>query len=215
MTSTHTKVFFDFDSTLIDCESLDILAKKKGVFEEVDTMTKQAMNGEVPLESMFAQKMSTISPSRQEALETAYECISHITEGARDVISLLHTHGFEVHIISSGFHEIIDPITHILSIAETRVHANTLAFNSDGTYSGIAPDSPLTQSSSKPTLISSLISPTDTTYMIGDGMTDAACASVVTQFIGFGGHVVRDNVQKCSPIYITQKNLTAIIPYIQ
>jgi phosphoserine phosphatase len=29
MTSHYTKAFFDFDSTLIDCESLDLIAEKK------------------------------------------------------------------------------------------------------------------------------------------------------------------------------------------
>lgn len=213
MSQTH--LFFDFDSTLIDCESLDLIAHKKGIFERIDAMTRRAMNGEVPLESMFSEKMSIISPTYTEMLESAYECLSHITDGARDVITLLQSRGITVHILSSGFHEIIDPVVHVLNIPAECVHANKLQFDAEGKYVCIDPSSTLTHTTGKPDYISRHTLPNDTTYMIGDGMTDAACASVVTQFIGFGGHIVRDNVQKCSPIYITQKNLTAIIPYIQ
>mgnify|MGYP000896903877 CR=1 FL=1 len=210
----QTHVFFDFDSTLITCESLDLIAQKKGVLKDIEAMTNQAMNGEVPLESVLDKKMSIINPTHNEMLEAAYDCLSHITSGARDIIILLQSHNIIVHILSSGFHEIIDPVAHVLTIPPQHIHANTIQFDEKDNYVCIDPTSILTHSNGKPTYISQHTTPNDITYMIGDGMTDAACAPVVTQFIGFGGNIVRNNVRKNSNIYITEKNLTAIIPYI-
>lgn len=38
---------FDFDSTLMDGETIDLLAKAYGKEEEVSKITKEAMNGEL------------------------------------------------------------------------------------------------------------------------------------------------------------------------
>jgi phosphoserine phosphatase len=184
------------------------------VLVQIQEITDQAMNGEIPLEAMFTKKMSIISPSKQDITYAVAMCKERFTPGALETIKALREHNIEVFIISSGFHDVIDPVANILGIDSDHVIANNLLFQTDGTYAGIDPTSRLTTSDGKPKTIVDYITNTDTTVIVGDGMTDAACAPVVTQFIGFGGAARRSNVEKVSDIYITEKNLAAILPHI-
>ena len=52
----YKQIFFDFDSTLVKLETLDVLAQMKGIGEEVKVLTEASMNGLVPIEEVFEKK---------------------------------------------------------------------------------------------------------------------------------------------------------------
>ena len=208
------KVFFDFDSTLVTCESVDSIAVRKQIFHNIEHLTNAAMNGEVPLEAIFTKKIDLIAPSRAD-IESAIDlCRRSITEGAVETIATLLQHGVTPYIVSGGFKEIIDTIAEtIFDIPSSQVIANTLQFDHDGAYTCIDPSSPCTMSNGKALVLEQHKTPDTTLYMIGDGMTDAVCRDVA-EFIGFGGVVVRPAVSAVSPIYITHSDLRAVLEYI-
>lgn len=210
----HVQVFFDFDGTLVTCESIDSIAEQKNILHEVEELTKLAMDGDVPLESIFSKKIGIIAPSRSDIQGSIDLCLQSITPGALETIETLRSHGATLNIISGGFKEVIDVVAEtVFGIPSDCVFANSLEFNDDGTYHSIHPSSPCATSDGKPNVIREHIKPSTRTIMIGDGMTDAACREVC-EFIGFGGVSHRLPVEAVSPIYIKEMDLTAVLPYI-
>ena len=57
-------ICFDCDSTLSKIEGIDELAKQVGMGEAMSKLTDAAMNGEVPLEAVYQQRLSLIRPNR-------------------------------------------------------------------------------------------------------------------------------------------------------
>ena len=51
----YDEVFLDCDSTLTATEGIDELARLKGMEEAIERLTRRAMEGEVPLEEVYAQ----------------------------------------------------------------------------------------------------------------------------------------------------------------
>jgi hypothetical protein len=74
-------------------------------------------------------------------------------------------------------------------------------------------DSPLTISAGKPQIVTELIGKDfGRTLFIGDGMSDLHTRSVVDLFVGFGGVVRREKVERGSEVYVTAKTLAPILP---
>jgi hypothetical protein len=80
-----------------------------------------------------------------------------------------------------------------LGVPTDRVHAVSLARDSDGTMSLLDGDQPLSTQRGKPLTVHQLGLATPT-VMIGDGSTDAAVRGVVTEFIAYTGVARRENV---------------------
>jgi phosphoserine phosphatase len=59
-------IFFDLDSTLVKIEGIDIVAKWCKVGTTVSTLTKQSMDGLVPMEKVFEKKIRLTAPSYQD-----------------------------------------------------------------------------------------------------------------------------------------------------
>ncbi|MBI2443909.1 MAG: HAD-IB family phosphatase [Candidatus Magasanikbacteria bacterium] len=210
---TYNKIFFDFDSTIISCESLDLLADMKDIGEEVRRMTKLSMDGVVALEDVFSKKMSLISPSKNDIEFILNKCKSLLVDGMESVISVLLSFEKDVFILSSNFHCIVDPIAEVLHIPSQNVLANNLQFL-DGKYNGMNTDSLLATARGKAQTIKQYINKSDRVVMVGDSVSDSYCREVVDLFIGFGGVEKRAAVQAVSDVYVEHKNMLTILPVI-
>ena len=210
---TYNKIFFDFDSTIIACESLDLLADIKGVGEEVRQMTKLSMDGVVALEDVFSKKMSLINPSKIDIKLILGKCKSLFVDGVESVISVLLSFDKKIFILSSNFHCIVDPIAEILHIPSKNVLANNLYFR-DNNYNGMDKNSLLATARGKVQTIKQHINELDHAVMIGDSVSDSYCREVVNLFIGFGGVEKRTAVQAVSDAYVEHKNMLTILPFI-
>lgn len=94
---------FDMDSTLIDIECIDELAKIAGVWEEIAPLTERAMRGEIDFESSFRQRVGLLGKLPASALEEVYERKLHLNPGAEHLIRELQRHGLQTMLITSGF----------------------------------------------------------------------------------------------------------------
>ncbi|MCJ8312109.1 MAG: phosphoserine phosphatase SerB [Saccharospirillaceae bacterium] len=95
-------VAFDMDSTLIEAEVIDELAKEAGVGEEVSRITELAMQGKLDFNESFIQRMALLKGLDESVLEK----IAHnlpITEGAERLIRTLKQFGYKTAILSGGF----------------------------------------------------------------------------------------------------------------
>ncbi|PCJ32467.1 MAG: phosphoserine phosphatase SerB [Moraxellaceae bacterium] len=95
-------VCFDMDSTLIEAEVIDELAKHAGVGEQVAAITEQAMQGEIDFTESFRQRVALLKGLDASVLETIAEQLP-ITEGAEHLISTLRALGYKTAILSGGF----------------------------------------------------------------------------------------------------------------
>jgi phosphoserine phosphatase len=95
-------IVFDMDSTLIQCEVIDELAKAAGVGEQVAEITEAAMRGEIPFNESFERRLATLT-GLDESVLAKIAAELPITEGAERLISTLKSLGYRVGILSGGF----------------------------------------------------------------------------------------------------------------
>jgi phosphoserine phosphatase len=95
-------VCFDMDSTLIDAEVIDELAKAAGVGEQVSEITEAAMRGEMDFKQSFAARMALLKGLDETVLAGIAENL-RLNEGAEKLISSLKKLGYKTAILSGGF----------------------------------------------------------------------------------------------------------------
>jgi len=125
-------VIFDCDSTIIQGEIIDELAKVAGVGETVKEMTIKAMNGEMSFTEAVKKRVSLLRGLTVEQLEILSRGI-HLTPGAEELIATLHRMGYKVGVISGGFSFFTDYLKKHLNL--DYVFANELAVE-DGVVTG-------------------------------------------------------------------------------
>ncbi|HIO93177.1 MAG TPA: phosphoserine phosphatase SerB [Leucothrix mucor] len=95
-------IVFDMDSTLIQCEVMDELAKAAGVGEKVAAITESAMLGEIPFDDSYKLRLATLKGLDESVLQQIAKDLP-ITEGAERLIQNLKRMGYKVGILSGGF----------------------------------------------------------------------------------------------------------------
>jgi phosphoserine phosphatase len=95
-------VVFDMDSTLIQAEVIDELAKRAGVGKQVSEITERAMHGELDFKQSFTERVSLLKGLPETVLsEVAVTLV--LTEGAEKLVSTLKRLGYKTAILSGGF----------------------------------------------------------------------------------------------------------------
>jgi phosphoserine phosphatase len=95
-------VAFDMDSTLIETEVIDELAKLAGVGEEVSAITERAMQGEIDFCESFRRRVALLKGLDESVLAEVAANLP-ITEGAERLVGTLRSLGYKTAIISGGF----------------------------------------------------------------------------------------------------------------
>ena len=95
-------VVFDCDSTIIQAEVVDELAKVAGVAEHVKEMTTRAMNGELDFKQAIKERVRLLKGLTVEQLKLLSKTI-RLTPGTEELISTLHFMGYKIAVISGGF----------------------------------------------------------------------------------------------------------------
>lgn len=95
-------VCFDMDSTLIEAEVIDELAKAAGVGEQVAAITEQAMAGELDFTQSFKRRVGLLKGLDESVLQGIADKLP-VTEGAEELIRTLQALGYKTAILSGGF----------------------------------------------------------------------------------------------------------------
>lgn len=94
---------FDFDSTLMDGETITFLAKAVGKEKDVSNITKKAMAGELDFYESLKNRVQFLNGIKEcEAKEITKDL--PFIDGAKDIISYLKEKGIKVVVFSGGFH---------------------------------------------------------------------------------------------------------------
>lgn len=95
-------VAFDMDSTLIQGEVIDELAKLAGVGDQVQAITEAAMRGELDFQASFRKRVSLLKGLPESTLQQVIERIP-VMDGAHRLIGTLKKLGYKTAILSGGF----------------------------------------------------------------------------------------------------------------
>lgn len=95
-------IAFDMDSTLIQTEVINEMAKAAGVGDQVTAITERAMNGEINFEESLIQRVRLLKGLKREELETIRKQLP-LTSGVEDFVKTVKPLGLKLAIISGGF----------------------------------------------------------------------------------------------------------------
>lgn len=197
-------VVLDVDSTLSAIEGIQWLAKRcdEEVRRRIAAQTEAAMSGDIDLESVYAERLAVVRPTRADiaALGAAY--VDAISPGAVEAIAAVRAAGVRVVVVSGGLRQAVVPLAAYVGIPESDVHAVSLRFSSEGSYAGFDTSSPLYRSGGKPRCVESLALPSPV-IAIGDGMTDAELRGTVSSFVAFTGITRHERVVAAADGVIT------------
>lgn len=164
-------VAFDMDSTLIDAEVIDELAKLHGVGAEVAAITERAMRGELKFRDSFRQRAALLKGLPESALRQVAESVE-LNEGADRLIAALKHFGYKTAIISGGFQYVGEHLQRRLGI--DYVYANRLVIR-DGVMTGEV-DGPIIDADRKAELLLEIARregiSRQQTIALGDGAND-------------------------------------------
>lgn len=210
-TPWFSSVILDCDSTLSAIEGVDEVAGPHKA--ESERLTELAMQGKLPLEEVYGQRLALIRPTRRaiEALGDKY--IAAIVPGAREAIDALHRAGITVQVVSGGFAQPVERLAQHLGIAAERVAAVRLHFHPDGSYRDFDRESPMARSGGKREWIRAnqhRLPPRR--LMVGDGVTDLEARAVVDCFAAFTGVARREAVAAAADVILVGPGLDALVP---
>ena len=176
-------VFFDVDSTLVTIEGIDVLAAGN---PEIVRLTEMAMNGEIPLDEVYARRLEIIRPSLADVEALGRRYTESLVDGAEETIAALQSAGADVHLVTAGIAQAILPLAAKLNIAPRAVHAVPLRFDDAGNYVDFDRRSLLTRNGGKELVVHAVLARAKgRSAFIGDGVSDLETKPAVSLFIGF------------------------------
>lgn len=126
-------ICFDMDSTLIQTEVIDELAKKHGVYDKVAAITAAAMRGEIDFKESFTQRCKLLKGLNVKVMQDIAEHLP-FTEGVDRLMYVLKKYGYKIAILSGGFTFFGEYIQKKYGI--DYVYANELEVDENGLLTG-------------------------------------------------------------------------------
>ena len=126
-------ICFDMDSTLIQAECIDELARRHGVYDQVAAITEQAMRGEIDFKESFTRRVALLKGLDVSVMQDIAEHLP-ITEGTDRLMSVLKTCGYKIAILSGGFTYFGEYLQRRYGI--DYVYANELEIDENGKLTG-------------------------------------------------------------------------------
>jgi phosphoserine phosphatase len=95
-------IVFDMDSTIVEGEVIDRLAKLAGAGRKVAAITQKAMKGEMDYAASLKARVSFLRGLSLRSLESLAKTLK-LTKGSEELIAGLKEMGFKIALISGGF----------------------------------------------------------------------------------------------------------------
>jgi phosphoserine phosphatase len=204
-------VQFDVDSTFIQQEAIELLAAKAGVLDEVSRITETAMRGEIDFEQSLRARVALLKGLDQSVISEVQTEIT-LTDGARELVSTLHSKGHSVSLVSGGFIDIIEPMIKELSIEYFK--ANKLEIVDEVLTGGLV--GPIIDRAGKGSALIEFASMSGVeiihTVAIGDGANDLDMMAAAGLSIAFNAKPI---VVDAADLSITEPSLRSVIDLIQ
>ena len=201
---------FDFDSTLMDGETIDFFAAELGWEEKVAAITEKAMNGELDFfESLITRVELLKGLEYEKAVKIGREL--PLMPGAYETIKKLQEKGYKIVCFSGGFRIGTEPAKEKLGLDAD--FANILHHKS-GILSGLVGGDMMFDHSKGDMIqrVQRLLDVTRAeTLVVGDGANDRSMFKFADKRVAF---CAKDILKKEANIIIEEKDLTNILEHI-
>jgi 2-hydroxy-3-keto-5-methylthiopentenyl-1-phosphate phosphatase len=120
----------DFDGTVTEQDLLDTIASRFGdpvVYREVDERLDE---GTISLREVITREFEPVTKPLEEIVAWELENVT-IRPGFKELVQLVQDRGWRFVIVSSGFHELIEPILEHEGV-EVELHANRVDARPEG-----------------------------------------------------------------------------------
>jgi len=203
-------VVFDMDSTLIQQEVIDELAKIAGVEKEVKAITEAAMNGELNFFESLKSRVALLKGYNAEELFAKVKQNLIFTPGAKKLCSTLKALGYKMAVISGGFLPVAQEVQRHLGL--DYAFANTLDVDeTTGLLTGLT-SGPVVTPQRKRALLATISNvegcEIKQTIAVGDGANDIPMLNAAGLGIAF---CAKPKVQAATEFRINQKDLSTVL----
>lgn len=201
---------FDFDSTLMDGETLEFLAEQIGIKKEVKEVTDRAMRGELDFFESLQYRVSLLKGLKVETVNQICKSLP-VMPGAKEVVSGLKDKGYRVVCFSGGFKNATVPFAEKLGLD---ADFSNILHSKDGVLTGFV-GGEMMFNDSKGEMLKRLqrvlgISPEET-LVIGDGANDLSMFKYASKRVAFCAKPV---LKEKANIIIEEKDLSLILEKI-
>ncbi|MGK0255609.1 MAG: phosphoserine phosphatase [Arcobacteraceae bacterium] len=202
---------FDFDSTLMDGETIDFFAAELGLEKEVARITDLAMNGKLDFfESLITRVELLKGLEYKKVIEIGKNL--PLMPGAKEIVPTLQAKGYKVICFSGGFRVGTSPAKDLLGLD---ADFSNILHHKDGLLTGLV-GGDMMFDYSKGDMIQRLqkilgISRKDT-LVVGDGANDRSMFAHADTRIAF---CAKEILKKEANIIIDTKDLTQILNHIK
>lgn len=201
---------FDFDSTLMNGETIDFLAKEHGVEKEVSMITEAAMRGELDFFESLTTRVGLLKGMNARKAEEICASLP-LMNGAKEAIAGLKSKGYTVVVFSGGFRIATTPAKAILGFDAD--FANVLHAR-DGHLSGLVGGDMMFGYSKGDMLrrVQNLLHVSyDDTIAVGDGANDISMFECATKKVAFCAKPILKNAAN---IVIDEKDMRNLLQFI-
>ena len=179
-------LLIDFDGTITEEDLLDTIASKFGdpdVYQEVD---EGLDDGRLPLREVITREFAPVRRPLGEVVDWELENV-RIRPGFRELVAAADEHGWRLTVVSSGFHELIEPILEREGV-EVDLHANRVEPRPDGwrVLWQYGDDCGTCGESCKRSVAEELAGESELVY-VGDGYSDRCAAELADRVFAIRG----------------------------
>eukprot|EP00442_Polarella_glacialis_P016931 CAMPEP_0115155358 /NCGR_PEP_ID=MMETSP0227-20121206/67841_1 /TAXON_ID=89957 /ORGANISM="Polarella glacialis, Strain CCMP 1383" /LENGTH=871 /DNA_ID=CAMNT_0002566407 /DNA_START=68 /DNA_END=2683 /DNA_ORIENTATION=+ len=204
------EIVFDMDSTLIQQEVIDELAKIAGVGEEVKALTEAAMRGELNFYESLKARVQLLKGHHAEDLFRQVKQNLVFTPGAKKLCSTLKKLGYKMAVISGGFLPVAQEVQRELGL--DYAFANTLEVDEKtGLLTG-STCGPVVTPQRKRALLAMIANvegcEVQQTIAVGDGANDIPMLNTAGLGIAF---CAKPKVQAATEFHINHQDLTSVL----
>ena len=201
-------VVFDMDSTLIEQEVIDEVARAVGVHDQVSALTGRAMRGEIDFREAFAQRVALLRGARLDDLVAQVTPTLALRPGAVELIRVLKKLGYKLAVISGGFSAFVDPIK--VKLGLDYAFSNELDVE-DGVLTGRVRGQ-LVNRQRKANLLATVAEvegiPLDQVMAVGDGANDLAMLERAGLGVAFNA---KKTVQDAAQVAVNQGDMASLL----
>jgi len=201
---------FDFDSTLMDGETIDFFAAELGLEEKVAAITEQAMNGELDFFQSLITRVSLLKGLEYEKVVEIGKNLP-LMPGAMELIPKLQEMGYKIVCFSGGFRVGTEPAKEKLGLD---ADFSNILHQKDGILTGLVGGEMMFDNSKGEMIqrVQRLLDITrENTLVVGDGANDRSMFKFADKRVAF---CAKDILKKEANIIIDTKDLTEILKHI-